>query len=136
MMQTFDAPGREFCTARRFRTNTPLQALLLLNGPQFVEAARAFSHRILTEGGDNANEQLKFGFELVTSRVPDEVELRLLTSYLRDRLDHFQSNPAAAEKMLQVGESQPPTDLDPVQHAAWMEVARMLLNLDEAINRN
>lgn len=136
MMQTFDATGREFCTARRFRTNTPLQALLLLNGPQFVEAARHFGKRMIVEGGDNSQSRIKFGFEMATSRLPDEVELAILTTYLENRLDHYRSNPKAAIKMLRVGQSAQNNELDSIEHAAWMDVARTLLNLDETINRN
>ena len=136
MMQTFDATGREFCTARRFRTNTPLQALLLLNGPQFVEAARHFGKRMIVEGGDSSQSRIKFGFELATSRLPDKVELEILAAYLNNRLDHYRSNPKAAIKMLRVGQSPQSNELDSIEHAAWMDVARTLLNLDETINRN
>lgn len=136
MLKTFDAPEREFCTVARSRTNTPLQALLLLQGPQFVEAARKLAERMMTESGKTDAEKIRFGFELVTSRLPKAAETSILSRLYRDRLSVFRSSPQAAKKMLGVGKSEPHPELDPAEHAAWMEVARLLLNLDEVINRD
>ncbi|MFK7768084.1 MAG: PSD1 and planctomycete cytochrome C domain-containing protein [Mariniblastus sp.] len=136
MLTTFDAPGREFCTVSRSRTNTPLQALLLLQGPQFVEAARQLAARMMVEGGEGVSERIGFGFQLATSRVPTKQETEILARLFEDRLSRFKSAPEAAIKMLSVGDSPRNTQLESVEHAAWMEVARLLLNLDETINRD
>jgi hypothetical protein len=135
MLKTFDAPGREFCTVRRSRTNTPLQALLLLQGPQFVEAARHLARRMMVEGGIEIGARIAFGFELATARGPTEKEIEILTGVFRERLSKFQDDPAAAAKMLSVGASPRDAKLDVAEHAAWMEVARLLLNLDETVTK-
>ncbi len=135
MLTTFDAPDRESCTVRRSRTNTPLQALLLLQGPQFVEAARHLAQRMMTQGGGSTKSRIEYGFELTTARLPDERELKVLTRVYRERLAHFQQSPQAAAMVLNVGESPRDTKLNPAEHAAWTIVARLLLNLDETITR-
>ena len=135
MLKTFDAPGREFCTVRRSRTNTPLQALLLLQGPQFVEAARQLSARMMIEGGESPESRISLGFELVTARQPNPQELKIMTQLYQERLRQFQQNQETALNMLNVGESPRDTRLDVAEHAAWMAIARLLLNLDETINK-
>lgn len=136
MLNTFDAPGREFCTVSRSRTNTPLQALLLLQGPQFVEAARLLAARMMTEGGQDTEKRIEFGFLLATARLPSKKEHEVLESFYRDRLEAFKADPASAKTLLSVGEWPQNSQLDPVEQAAWMEVARLILNLDETINRD
>jgi hypothetical protein len=102
-MLAFDAPFREACTLRRPRTNTPLQALNLMNDPTYVEAARLLAQRMMTEGGSSPDEQLTLGFQLVLSRRPHPQELKILASaYARVRSDFLQ-DPAAAEELLKVG---------------------------------
>ncbi|MCG8583459.1 MAG: PSD1 and planctomycete cytochrome C domain-containing protein [Pirellulales bacterium] len=135
MLKTFDAPGREFCTVARSRTNTPLQALLLLQGPQFVEAARHLAQRMMKEGGTDVESRIAFGFELVTGRVPTSREAELLTNAYRGRLAFFKNNNDAAKTMVSVGASPRDTKLDIAEHAAWTEIARLLLNLDETVTR-
>ncbi len=135
MLTTFDAPGREFCTVRRSRTNTPLQALLLLQGPQYVEAARHLAQRMMTEGGQSIEPRIAFGFELATAREPNDKEIAVIARVYRDRLTRFQQDPQAADKMLSVGDSPRDRKLDTAEHAAWTEVARLLLNLDETITK-
>ena len=135
MMKTLDAPSREFCTVNRSRTNTPLQALLLLQAPQFVEAARYLASRMITEGGVNPEEWIGYGFELATTRRPSSRELSVLAEFYEDRLRHFQTDLDSAQSQLKVGVSPATTEHDSAQHAALMEVARLLLNLDETINR-
>ena len=135
MLRTFDAPGREFCTVRRSRTNTPLQALLLLQGPQYVEAARQLAARMMIEGGESPESRISLGFELVTARQPNPQELKIMTQLYQERLRQFQQNQETALNMLNVGESPRDTRLDVAEHAAWMAVARLLLNLDETINK-
>jgi hypothetical protein len=135
MLKTFDAPEREFCTTRRSRTNTPLQALALLNGPQFVEAARHLAQRMLIEGGKTLNERIAYGFRLVTARVPGQPELALMRSAYTENLQHYQSNQPAALKLMQVGDSPYNAGLNLSKLAAMTSVARLLLNLNESITK-
>ncbi len=135
MLKTFDAPEREFCTTRRSRTNTPLQALALLNGPQFVEAARHLAQRMLTEGGQTVNERITYGFRLVTARVPGQPEIALLRSAYTENLKRYASNEPAALKLMQVGDSPYNADLNISKLAAMTRVARLLLNLNELITK-
>ena len=138
-MVTFDAPEREFCTVERSRTNTPLQALVLLNDPTFVEAARHFAVRMRAAGGGDRSSGLGFGFRAATGRSPEQKELTVLLRLLEDQEAVFSVDPGSAEKLLAVGDSGPTTPgagESPAQLAAWVSVARMLLNLDETITRN
>jgi len=96
MLKTFDAPGREFCTIRRSRTNTPLQALVLLNGPQYVEAARRLGERMITEGGRTLEERITYGFRLVTARKPVAAELAVFQDAWREALKRYSKDEAAA----------------------------------------
>jgi hypothetical protein len=133
-MQTFDAPNREFCITARSRTNTPLQALALLNDPQYVEAARHLAQRILlAESADDA--RMRHGFRLVTGRAPSAPELDHLQTVLREELTRFRAAPALANSAIAVGHSSRDESLDPITHAAWTTIARLLLNLDELLNR-
>ncbi len=134
-MMAFDAPSRETCVARRARTNTPLQALVLMNDEQYVEAARHLARRMLTEGGATPAERLSYGFRLATARVPGERELSVLTRLLEGHLAHYRAQPEAAAKLLGVGESQRPDQLDPAEHAAYAMLGNLVLNLDEAITK-
>ncbi len=135
MLKTFDAPEREFCTIRRSRTNTPLQALVLLNGPQFVEAARRLGERMLTEGGKDLDIQLSYGFRLITARQPTEAELGVLREAYLAELNWYAAHEAEVTKLLQVGASPSNTALDRSQLAAMASVARLLMNLNEAITK-
>ncbi len=135
MLKTFDAPEREFCTTRRSRTNTPMQALALLNGPQFVEAARHLAERMLSEGGETLNERITYGFRLVTARVPVQSELALLRSSYTENLQLFGADKSAAHKLLQVGDSPYNTSLNISKLAAMTSVARLLFNLNETITK-
>jgi hypothetical protein len=135
MLKTFDAPEREFCTTRRSRTNTPLQALALLNGPQFVEAARHLAQRMLTEGGQTVNERITYGFRLVTARTPGQPEMVLLRSAYTENLKRYTSNEPAALKLMQVGDSPYNAGLNISKLAAMTRVARLLLNLNESITK-
>ncbi|MEZ6128418.1 MAG: PSD1 and planctomycete cytochrome C domain-containing protein [Planctomycetaceae bacterium] len=135
MLKTFDAPEREFCTIRRSRTNTPLQALMLFNGPQFVEAARHLAHRMLTEGGDSVDDRIAYGFRLVTARAPKSRELTVFREALNADSTRFADDSAAVTKLLEVGESPVSGDIDRIELAAYTNVARLLLNLNEAITK-
>jgi hypothetical protein len=135
-MLLFDAPTREYCVVRRPRTNTPLQALALLNDPQFVEASRAFAQRILLEGGDTAENRITFAFRLATARKPDKTEVRLLTRLLNEQLEEFRQNADATKSFLAVGAFQASPDLDPAELAAWSTIANLILNLDETLTKS
>lgn len=135
MLKTFDAPEREFCTIRRSRTNTPLQALLLLNGPQFVEAARHLAARMLNDRGGALDEQLTYGFQLVTARQPSEEELAILREAYNEEFERFTADESAEKELLQVGESVVESKHPPAQLAAMTSVARLILNLNEAITK-
>ncbi|MFT5127580.1 MAG: hypothetical protein ACI8W8_001184 [Rhodothermales bacterium] len=134
-MQTFDAPNREFCTVTRSKTNTPLQALALMHDPQYVEAGRHLAKRIIKEGGTSSAERLTYGFRLVTGRSPSAAEMATLSRFLGEEKARFDANSAAAESALAVGLSARDTSLDASEHALWLTMARLLLNLDEVINK-
>jgi hypothetical protein len=134
-MLLFDAPTREFCVARRPRTNTPLQALTLLNDPQFVEAARAFACRMLREGGKETDERLAYGFQLATSRLPEPSELEVLRQLLKTELAAYRQDAGAAEQLQSVGDYQPAREGDSAELAAWTTVASLILNLDETVTK-
>jgi hypothetical protein len=133
MMINFDAAGRETCVVRENRTNTPLQALDLMNDVTFVEAARFIGQRMIKEGGNDADGRLRYGFRLVTGRSPTEAERNVLRDSLAYHRDYFASNPAAAGKILSQGESPSDPAIDAPQLASYAAVASLILNLDEAV---
>ena len=134
-MEVFDAPSREVCSARRERTNTPLQALTLMNDVTYVEAARALAQRLLREGGPTDEERTGYGFRLVTSRPARPEEIEVLTRGLRRHRSTYENDPDAARKLVRVGQSHLDPDLDAVELAAHTALANALLNLDETIHR-
>ncbi len=134
-MVIFDAPSREDCTVRRSRTNTPLQALALLNDPTFVEAARALAARTL-RAADDIDARLDFACRTVLARTPDAHERAALFALLSAQRAEFAADPAAATALLAVGESPRDAELAADEHAAWTLLCSTLLNLDEAITRN
>ncbi len=134
-MTAFDAPSREACRMRRERTNTPLQALVLLNEPQYVEAARALAEHAMKEGGTKINERLAYLFRAATSRRPDAVELSELSALYQDHLAVYARDTAAAKKLVSAGETPRDTTLNPSELAAWTMVANLVLNLDEVVNK-
>jgi len=135
-MTTFDAPSREKCWARRERTNTPLQALLTMNDPQYFEAARQLGYRLLREGGSKDADRLRYGFRMVTARAPTEQETAILEETLASQRARYDSQPDAAKKLLSVGESPVPTDVTAPELAAYTMMANLLLNLDESVTLN
>jgi hypothetical protein len=135
-MATFDAPSWEICQVKRAKTNTPLQALALLNDVTYMEAARKLAERMMTEGGTSPDEQLTFAFRLATSRVPTAGELAMLRASLQKYLDRFRPSPAAAEQFVNQGEAPRNKSLDVVEVAARTAVASVLLNMDEAISKD
>ncbi len=132
----FDAPSREECTADRARSNTPLQSLVLLNDPSYVEAARAFAELIVRQGGATTNDRLNFAFRRAVSRRATEDELAVLEQLLKAHLAEYEANPAVAAEVLSVGAKPSPDDLPKPELAAWTSVARTILNLHEVITRN
>ena len=132
LVTTFDSPTREFCTVRRVRTNTPLQALTTLNDPAFFAAAQALGRKILQEGGPDAAARITFGFRRCLTRRPSLPELDRILSYYRREVTHFQNEPKAAS-LVAKGYTGPPANLPEV--AAWTMVSNVLLNLDEAITK-
>jgi hypothetical protein len=134
-MLLFDAPFREVCTLRRPRTNTPLQALNLLNDPTHVEAARFLAQRMLQDGGSTTESRITHGFRLVVARPPQPPELAILVA-ARDRAWHdFQADPTAAAELLKVGGTAAALQLDSVELAALTIVANTVLNLDEVVTK-
>jgi hypothetical protein len=135
-MTTFDAPSREqFCT-RRERSDTPLQALQLMNDVQHFEAARALASRILTEGGDTTPARLAWAFRTVVGRHPSDRESLIVWSTLEKHLARYQKDPEAAKAAVHNGESAPPANLSEPELAAWTLMANLLLNLDETVTKN
>lgn len=135
MLKTLDAPEREFCTIQRSRTNTPLQSLLLLNAPQFVESARHLAERIMAQDTNEPRQQLSYIFRLVTGRTPSKQEVSIIQSVYRSQLTGFANDTNAVDELLAVGDSDVDDTLDRTKLAAWTMVCRMLLNLDEAISK-
>jgi hypothetical protein len=134
-LATFDAPNREVCTDCRARTNTPLQALVLLNDPAFVEAARVLAQRLMAEGGSSPIERIAFAFKLCTARAPRERELATLLRIYETQRAHFQQHPEAAARLVRVGEAPRPAGIDECELAAWTAIGNVLLNLDETITK-
>ncbi|MBL8827517.1 MAG: DUF1553 domain-containing protein, partial [Planctomycetaceae bacterium] len=134
-MSNFDGPNREqFCT-RRERSNTPLQALQLMNDVQHFEAARALAERTIREGGGDADSRVRYLYRVVLSRQPTERELKLVRQAFETQLKLYQADPKSAEQAIRVGESQPQGVAPPVETAAWTLTANLVLNLDETVTR-
>jgi hypothetical protein len=135
-MAIFDAPTREYSCAARQRTNTPLQALVLMNDPTFVEAARQLAEQVLLEPLPDAEARVADCARRVLGRWPDPAEKAELLGLLHSQRERFQREPGEAEKLLSVGESPRDRRLPAAEHAAWTAVANVLLSLDETITRN
>ena len=135
MLMAFDAPSREMCVAYRNRSNTPSQALVLLNDPSFVEAARVFAEQILQRPEETPEERAAWAFRRALARDPEARELDVLKTLYENHLRHYREHPEEAEELLQVGIWEGPDSLDPVEIAAWTSVARTTLNLHETITR-
>jgi hypothetical protein len=135
-LETFDATSREVCTVRRSITNTPLQALVLMDDPTYVEASRKIAERLMTEVPDSPAERAAFAFRLATCRAPKDEELGTLLSIYNRQWEKFHKDPRAAAELLSVGESPRNEKLDTAELAAWTSVASVILNLDETITRN
>ncbi len=132
-MTVFDAPDRELCIVRRSSTNTPLQALTLLNNPMFVEAARKLAERAIREGGASAESRLAYAFRVATGRAPDAAERKILSDKFAEMLAVYRADEAAARALLAVGDSPRDDAVPPAELAAYTALANLILNLDEVI---
>ncbi len=131
---TFDAPDREVCTVRRSRTNTPLQALVLMNDPTYVEASRKLAERMMRQA-TTTDERIAFAFRLATARRPEAKEVDVLRRVFHRQLERFRKDTKAAQRLLAVGESARDERLPAAELAAWTTVASVILNLDETITK-
>jgi mono/diheme cytochrome c family protein len=132
----FDAPTREECTVERARSNTPQQALVLLNDPTYVEAARVFAARVLRKGGADAAARIDYAFREALQRPARPEEVKVLTALVEKHRQSYAQDPAAAQALLKVGQSPVPADIPAPELAAWTSVTRAILNLHEMITRN
>jgi hypothetical protein len=134
-MMNFDSPNREQCAVFENRTNSPLQALDLMNDVTFLEASRKFAGRIIAQGGRTPESRVEYGYRLLLARAPSPKQKQiLLTTEARMAAD-FGNDPAAAKQFLQQGESPMDRGADPTELAAWTSIASLLLNMDEAITK-
>jgi hypothetical protein len=135
MMANFDSAMRETCAVREMRTNTPLQALNLMNDTTFLEAARQVGQRMMEQGGPDPERRLRYGFRLVTARTPSPQELEIVRDNLRFSLDYFSTKPERATTYLTQGDAPLDRKLNPLELAAYTSAASLLLNLDETITK-
>ena len=131
---TLDAPDRQTCVVRRQRTNTPLQALLLMNDPTYVEASRKLAERLMLEAPDQ-NARLELAYRLTLARLPNDREKAVLTKLFQEQLARYRQDRAAAAQLLEVGDSTTQPGLDPAELAAWTLISTTILNLDETITK-
>jgi len=134
-MTLFDAPTREKCTIRRGRTNTPLQALVLMNDPQFVEAARLFAQRIIKEGGTTTKDRIKFAFKHSLARNPTDHETQVLEKIYDSEHETFKKQPEEAKKLISVGDTPVDQQIDAAEAAGWTIISNLIFNLDEFVTR-
>eukprot|EP00456_Euglypha_rotunda_P063558 TRINITY_DN537_c0_g1_i1.p1 TRINITY_DN537_c0_g1~~TRINITY_DN537_c0_g1_i1.p1 ORF type:complete len:1090 (-),score=255.81 TRINITY_DN537_c0_g1_i1:3521-6790(-) len=134
-MVTFDATGRETCTARRERTATPLQALVLLNDPQYIEAARVLAEKLILQNPESVDVRLNAAFRLLTSRTPSEKEMAVLRKLYEEQKSHFTAAPAKATELITIGDSPRNEKIDSVDHAAMTVVVQTLMNFDECVTK-
>jgi hypothetical protein len=135
MMANFDAPSREECTAIRVVSNTPQQALTLLNDPSFVEAARVFAANLLAPANQNDEQRLNAAFERALARLPNNREKQSLLNFLTEQRGHYSQDSDEASQLQKVGFSKTPENVRPEELAAWTQVCRVILNLQETVTR-
>jgi hypothetical protein len=134
-MAIFDAPEREYCLVRRSRTNTPLQALVMLHDPQFVEAARHLAARMINEGGKTDRQRIVYGFQLCHARKPTPQELELLIETVDTRMDQYRADHGGASRLLSVGDSAADPSIHQAELATWTTIGRTLMNLSEFVTK-
>jgi hypothetical protein len=133
---TFDAATREECTVNRVNSNTPLQALVLLNDPIYIEAARVFAQRMIAAGGKSFDQRLDWAFEKALNRAPAKAERATLEQLYKKSFGHFSAKPGDAAEFVATGEAPVPAEMEKAELAATATVARAILNLHETITRN
>jgi hypothetical protein len=133
-MEIFNAPTREVFCVRRDRTNTPLQALALMNDPQFIEASRELAARAMAHSSDPAA-RIDFISQRLAGRTFEDAERTIVRETLEDLLENFRKQPEDAAKLIATGEKPAPADVDVPELAAWTMIASQILNLDETITR-
>jgi hypothetical protein len=134
-MVNFDSPNREVCTVYENRTNTPLQALNLMNDVAFLEASRKLAERMMIEGGSTPGTRIDYGFELLLSRTPKQGEREILLGEFADFRDKYRRDPKAAERYLMYGEAARSPELDTSELAAYATVASLMMNTDAFVNK-
>src|SRR5262249_47822598 len=131
----FDSPSREECVAERTRSNIPQQALVLLNDPTYLEAARVFAGLILAQGGTAFEDRLRWAYARALGRPPGGSEVQILSELFRKHRPEYQAKPEEASRIVAAGLAPVPNDLNVVELAGWTSVARAILNLPEVITR-
>ena len=131
----FDAGARQVCAVKIARTNTPLHALVTLNDPAYVEAARVMAQRILAAPATGDAARVSYAFRLATARTPTAAEQKTLAARLAKLRRDFAATPAAARELSAIGEAPRPASLDPIEHAAWTTLCLLVLNLDETLSK-
>ena len=134
-MMAFDAPSRQECTAERSTSNTPMQALTLLNDPTYVETARVYAARIIREGGETPADRINWAYRRALSRLPEQKELDIMTGLFEKHKNEYTSNPDAAKTLSALGNTPATQGIEPIELASWTSVARVILNLHETITR-
>jgi hypothetical protein len=134
-MDILNAPTRETCTVRRERTDTPLQALVTMNDPQFIEAARVLAQNAIKSASKQEAARVEWIAQRVLSRPLSAAEMGITRSAITDLLAYYRSNPADAAKLIDVGETKRDSAIDPAEHAAWTMLTNQLMNLDEVLNK-
>ena len=134
-MMNFDSTSREICSVTTTRTNTPLQAMNLLNDPQYVEAARFVAERMMREGGDSPADRISWGHKLVLARAPSDRVLEILTSGYSDHVTRYQKDKDSAVALAEIGKSNRDKKLDPAELAALTNIASVIMNLDETVTK-
>jgi hypothetical protein len=136
MLKAFDAPSREECSCERPQSNIPQAALVLLNDPTFVEAARVFAARILREGGPSTDDRLRWAWQAALSRPPTDRELTVMKRLLEVERAEYTAEASAVDRTLKTGLAPIPADADKLELATWTSAARAIFNLNEFITRN
>ncbi len=135
-MVIFDAGRRNLCTVKRQSTNTPLQALVLLNDPQFITASQALAERMIEEGGDSSRDRIAYAFRRATSRKPDVGEINILEDLFRKEMEEFQEHPERADAFLKIGEIKNKQGMNKLELASYAVVANTIINLSESLQKN
>jgi len=135
-LTAFDAPTREESTCERLRSNIPQQALVLLNDPTYVEAARVFAARVINEGGADVESRFTYAFETALNRKPTEQETKVLTALYEKHSREYAQDKDSAKKLIAAGQAPIPEKMDPAELAAWTSVCRAIINLSETITRS